>query len=398
MKNTFQRPHFHVLKKRIEEPRRFIQVLVGPRQVGKTTLALQLVEALNLPYHFAAADAVPAGVSAWLEQQWNLARLAQQQQGSDFLLVIDEIQKVSQWSEIVKKFWDEDTRKGTPIKILLLGSSRLLLQQGLTESLAGRFELIHLGHWSFLEMQSAFGFNLQQYIWFGGYPGTASLIEEEDRWKRYVKEALIETSISKDILMLTRVDKPALMKQLFEFGCHFSGQILSFNKMLGQLQDAGNTVTLAHYLNLLDTANLLGGLEKYSPNLIRQRASSPKFMVYNTALISAHSQQRFSEITLRPNEWGRVAESAIGAHLLNSLPDDTYKLYYWNHAESEIDFVLEKNGQVIGLEVKSGKIQSSSSLGVFKKTFPYAKMLLIGESGIPIEAFLSMQPGQVFSI
>jgi uncharacterized protein len=398
MKNTFQRSHFEILKKRIKEPRRFIQVLVGPRQVGKTTLALQLVESLGIPYHFAAADGVPAGESPWLEQQWNLARLTQQQQGSDFLLVIDEVQKIGRWSEIVKKCWDEDTRKGTPIKILLLGSSRLLLQQGLTESLAGRFELIHLGHWTFPEMQAAFGFSLQQYIWFGGYPGAASLIEEEDRWKRYVREALIETSISKDILMLTRVDKPALMKQLFELGCHFSGQILSFNKMLGQLLDAGNTVTLAHYLNLLDTANLLGGLEKYSPNLIRKRSSSPKFMVYNTALISAHSQVYFSEAVLRPNEWGRIAESAIGAHLLNCLPDDTYKLYYWNHAESEIDFVLEKNGQVIGLEVKSGKVQHSPSIGAFQKAFPDAKMLLIGESGIPIEAFLSMKPEQVFSI
>lgn len=398
MKNTFQRSHFETLEKRIKEPRRFIQVLVGPRQVGKTTLALQLVESLGIPYHFAAADGVPAGESPWLEQQWNLARLTQQQQESDFLLVIDEVQKIGHWSEIVKKCWDEDTRKGTPIKILLLGSSRLLLQQGLTESLAGRFELIHLGHWTFLEMQAAFGFSLQQYIWFGGYPGAASLIEEEDRWKRYVREALIETSISKDILMLTRVDKPALMKQLFELGCHFSGQILSFNKMLGQLLDAGNTVTLAHYLNLLDTANLLGGLEKYSPNLIRKRSSSPKFMVYNTALISAHSQVYFSEAVFRPNEWGRIAESAIGAHLLNGLPDDTYKLYYWNHAESEIDFVLEKNGQVIGLEVKSGKMQHSSSIGAFQKAFPNAKILLIGESGIPIEAFLSMKPGQVFSI
>lgn len=394
----FQRPHFESLKKRIQEPRRFIQVLVGPRQVGKTTLALQISAASQLPHHFAAADAVPAGNAAWLEQQWNLARLAQQQQPGAFLLVIDEVQKIENWSETVKKLWDEDTRKGNPIKVLLLGSSRLLLQQGLTESLAGRFELMHLGHWSFKEMQAAFGYNVQQYIWYGGYPGAASLIEEEDRWKRYVKEALIETSISKDILMLTRVDKPALMKQLFELGCHFSGQILSYNKMLGQLLDAGNTVTLAHYLNLLDTANLLGGLEKYSPNLIRQRASSPKFMVYNTALISAHSPERFAAILKKPNEWGRVVESAIGAHLLNHVPAEQYKLYYWNHAESEIDFVLEKNGQVVGIEVKSGKLQRSAGVGAFQKAFPAAKILLVGESGISIEHFLAMQPGAVFSI
>lgn len=396
MKNTFQRPHLELLKKRIIEPRRFIQVLVGPRQVGKTTLALQLLDSLAIPHHFAAADGVPAGALPWLEQQWNQARLQQQQQGGEFLLIIDEIQKISNWSEAVKKLWDEDTRKNTPIKLLILGSSRLLLQQGLTESLAGRFEMIHLGHWSYPEMQAAFDFTLQQYAWFGGYPGAAVLISDEVRWKHYIKEGLIETSISKDILMLTRVDKPALLKQLFELGCHYSGQILSFNKLLGQLLDAGNTVTLAHYLNLLDMANLLGGIGKYSPNIIRQKASSPKFMVYNTALISANSAQSFSEVLLRPNEWGRIIESAIGAHLLNQAPIDDYQIYYWQQSASEVDFVLKKNRQVIGLEVKSGRIQRSSSIAEFKKAFPEAKVFLIGDSGIPIETFLKMQPGDLF--
>ncbi len=245
-------------------------------------------------------------------------------------------------------------------------------------------------------MQAAFDITLQQYIWFGGYPGAADIITDEDRWKRYVKEGLIEASISRDIMMLTRVDKPALMKQLFELGCHYSGQILAFNKMLGQLLDAGNTVTLAHYLNLLDTANLLSGIGKYSPNIIRQKASSPKFMVYNTALISANSPQRLSEVVLCPNEWGRIVESAIGAHLLNQAPVDDYRLYYWQQSANEVDFVLKKNGQAVGLEVKSGRIQHASSLAAFKKVFPEAKVFLIGDSGIPIETFLRMRPGELF--
>ena len=187
----------------------------------------------------------------------------------EYLLVVDEIQKIENWSEIVKQQWDKDTRENINIKVILLGSSRLLIQKGLTESLAGRFETFYLGHWSFAEMQAAFQWSIEQYVYFGGYPGSASLINDEERWKNYIKDALIETSISKDILMLTRVDKPALLKRLFELGCLFSGQILSFTKIIGQLQDAGNTTTLANYLKLLSDCGLLGGLEKYAGNVIR---------------------------------------------------------------------------------------------------------------------------------
>src|SRR5665647_2794774 len=317
----YERAPLKDLIKRMKEPRRFIQVLMGPRQVGKTTMIIQLLDHLKSGHVFETADAIPASNSLWLEQVWESARLKMDQHpDEDFLLVVDEIQKINNWSEIIKSLWDEDTNTGRKLKLILLGSSRLLMQQGLTESLAGRFESTYLGHWSFSEMHGAFGWAVEQFVWFGGYPGSADLITNEERWKNYVMNALIETSISKDILMLTRVDKPALMKRLFELGCLYSGQILSFTKVQGQLQDVENTTTLSHYLSLLDKAGLLAGLEKYAADIIPKRSSSPKFQVHNAALISAQRNELFEEIKGQPAKWGRMVESAIGAHFVNAAP------------------------------------------------------------------------------
>lgn len=393
----FERPYLQVLKSRINEPRRFIQVIMGPRQVGKTTLVSQLTTGYTYPFHFVTADAVPAAGITWLEQQWEAARLMMlQQEADEFLLVIDEIQKVPNWSETVKLLWDTDTREQRNIKVILLGSSRLLLQQGLTESLAGRFETSYLGHWSFGEMQDAFGWDASTYVWFGGYPGAAVLTSDEDRWKRYVHDSLIETSISRDILMLTRVDKPALMKRLFELGCLYSGKIMAYSKMLGQLVDAGNTTTLAHYLDLLNTAGLLGGLEKFDPKLIRKRSSSPKFQVHNTALISAQRDEQFGEVRQLPDKWGHMVESAVGTHLINSAYSGGYNVHYWRAGGHEVDFVLERRGKVIGIEVKSGKTQTGTSMPAFRKAVNPDKVLLVGASGIPWEAFLAINPAELF--
>lgn len=393
----FERHHLQALIKRMNEPRKFIQVIMGPRQIGKTTLVTQLVEKIKVDYHFTSADAVAATNSAWLEQQWEIARVKMEQyKAKVFLLVIDEIQKIDNWSETVKLLWDIDTRNKINLKVILLGSSRLLLQKGLTESLAGRFESTYMGHWSYEEMQQAFGWDVNQYVWFGGYPGSVSLIRDEERWKTYVKESLIETSISKDILMLTRVDKPALMKRLFELGCLYSGQILSFTKVLGQLQDAGNTTTLSHYLGLLDTAGLLAGIEKYAPDVIRQRSSSPKFQVHNTALISAQRDEVFKDVQGKPDEWGRMVESAIGAHLVNHSLTEKFNLHYWRERNDEVDFVIERKGKVIGLEVKSGGTGYTSGMAAFKNRFKPNKVLLIGNAGLPWQDFLKMNPVELF--
>ena len=372
-------------------------MILGPRQVGKTTMVLQFAKQSSLPVHYVSSDAIPADQLAWLEQQWNTARIILSRSGdTEGLLIIDEIQKISGWSEIVKKLWDEDASTGTGLKVILLGSSRLLLQQGLTESLAGRFETLYLGHWSFLEMEEAFGFSPEQYVWYGGYPGGAELIEQNDRWKQYIRESLIETSISRDILLLTRVDKPALMRRLFELGCRYSGQILSYNKIVGQLQDAGNTTTLAHYLNLLDTAGLLGGLEKYTPGVIRQRASSPKFQVHNTALITAQQILKLEEILSRNDEWGRWVESAIGAHLLNHSLTQHYRLYYWRYGNHEVDFVMELNNRIIAIEVKSGSSGKLTGMGAFTRMYQPEKTFLVGSSGIPWQEFLRIDPITLF--
>ena len=393
----FERIHLQSLTKRMQEPRRFLQVIMGPRQVGKTTLVHQLSEKLATEYIFVSADAVAASNTIWLEQQWEAARINMDQvKATEFLLVIDEIQKVENWSETVKLLWDTDTRNNRNLKVILLGSSRLLLQHGLTESLAGRFESTYMGHWSFEEMEQAFGWDVNQYVWYGGYPGSAELINDEKRWKDYVRQSLIETSISKDILMLTRVDKPALMKRLFELGCTYSGQILSYTKIMGQLTDAGNTTTLSHYLELLDTAGLLGGIEKYAKDIIRKRSSSPKFQVHNTALISAQRANVFKEVVAKPDEWGRMVESSIGAHLLNYSHTEGFSLHYWRERNEEVDFVIEKKGKVIGLEVKSGATQSSAGIKAFKKQVNPHKVLLVGNTGIRWQDFLKMNPAELF--
>jgi predicted AAA+ superfamily ATPase len=392
-----ERPHLKDLTDRINEPRRFIQVIIGPRQVGKTTLVSQLVNKISLQYHFTSADSVPVSDSFWRRQQRGIARVkSNNAPGNEFLLIIDEIQKIANWSEQIKLLWDTDTRENRNIKVILLGSSRLLLQEGLTESLAGRFETTYMGHWSFEEMHDAFGWSPDQYVWFGGYPGSAELISNENRWKAYVSNSLIETSISRDILMLSRVAKPALMKVLFELGCHYSGQILSFTKIMGQLQDAGNTTTLSHYLHLLDTAGLLGGFEKYAADIIRKRSSSPKFQVHNTALISAQRQETFLQIKSDPAEWGRIVESAIGAHLLNNSLSGHFKVYYWRDRNQEVEFVLEYKNQIVGLEVKSGAKQSSSGMAAFQKQFNPKKIYLIGDTGLPWQEFLKINPLALF--
>jgi hypothetical protein len=392
----FQRPYYSKIKERLGLPRKFIQVIMGPRQVGKTTLVHQLLKEYIFPWHYASAD--EAVQPLWLQQQWETIRLKAHVSGSkEALLVIDEIQKIPDWSNLVKIQWDKDSFDNTIIKIILLGSSQLMLQKGLSESLAGRFEVIYLPHWSYNEMKEAFGFSVEDFIWYGGYPGPADLISDEIRWKGYIRHSLIETTIMRDILLLTRIDKPVLLRNLFDLACSWSGQILSYNKILGQLKDAGNTTTLAHYLKLLEGAGMIKGLEKYSPSAIRQRSSSPKFQVFNMALMSALSSNQHIEIIEKPEIYGRWVESAVGAHLLNQSLTEQMNLYYWNEGNHEVDFVLQKGNKIIGIEVKSGRNKLSTGIPVFAKRFSPSKILLVGREGIPIEEFLKTPISDLFA-
>jgi len=339
--------------------------------------------------HFASADSPTVKDPIWIEQQWDTARLLANR-GHEVLLVLDEVQKIRQWSEVVKKMWDDDSRAKIPIKVVLLGSSSLLLQSGLTESLAGRFEIIPVTHWSYSEMKTAFGFTLDQYIYYGGYPGAAELIHDHQRWKRYILDSLIETTISRDILMMTRVDKPILLRRLFELGCTYSGQILSYQKMMGQLQDAGNVTTLAHYLALLTNAGMVTGLQKYSSNKLRQRGSSPKLQVLNTALLSALDDSTFEQTRNDPARWGRYVESAVGAHLINTIQGKDSHLYYWREGNNEVDFVIKEGKRLTAIEVKSNfSGYTTSAIQAFDQAFKPQNKLLIGDAGIKLETYLS---------
>ena len=376
------------------EPRRFIQVLAGPRQVGKTTLARQMMAEKGVISHYATADEPTLRDRTWLEQQWETGRLRTRDQATRAILVLDEIQKVSGWSETVKRLWDEDTHAGVALKVMVLGSAPLLIERGLTESLAGRFEVIRVPHWSFAEMREAFGWTVEQYVYFGGYPGSAPLIGEPARWRSYLVDSLIETTISRDILLMTRVDKPALLRRLFQLGCAYSGQILSYQKMLGQLQDAGNTVTLAHYLELLEGAGMVMGLMKYSHGQVRQKGSSPKLQVLNTALMAAQGGKTFEEVRGSGDEWGRYVESSVGAHLVNTSAGTGLAVTYWRERNHEVDFVLQRGTECVAVEVKSGRRRESlPGMAAFTKHFSPKKTLLVGAQGIALEELLG-QPAE----
>jgi len=378
------------LLKRLGERRRFLQVVAGPRQVGKTTLVRQVMAAAGIPAHYASADEPTLRDRTWLEQQWDLARLKARAERHGALLVLDEIQKVNDWPNAVKLLWDADTHAEVPLKVVLLGSAPLLIQSGLTESLAGRFEIIPAPHWTFGEMHEAFGWSLEQYVFYGAYPGAAELVDDPERWRRYICDSLIETTLSRDILLLTRVDKPALLRRLFQLGCAYSGQILSYQKMIGQLTDAGNTTTLAHYLELLNGAGMLAGLSKYSHGMVRQRGSSPKLQVLNTGLASAMDPRSLSEARQESNHWGRLVESCIGAHLLNSSLGTGIEVTYWRERNHEVDFVLQRGKTVVAIEVKSGaRRQSLPGMETFARLFKPRRQLLVGGQGIPVEEFLS---------
>ena len=393
----YKRAEYQVITERLKEPRKFIQVVMGARQIGKSTVVKQVLQDLDMPYRLFSADNVPATNNAWISDCWAAARSLKESRGwESVVLVIDEIQKIANWSEAVKKEWDDDTFHGRNIKVLLLGSSRVLLEKGLSESLAGRFEEIRMSHWRYREMQECFGFSLDQYMFYGGYPGAATLIGDEDRFGQYIQSAIIEATINKDILMDTPISKPALLRQTFELGAAYSGELLSLNKMLGSLQDAGNTVTLAGYINLLDESGLLCGLQKFSIDMARRRASIPKSQVYNNALKMVYSPLAFEQAILDRKSWGRIFESAIGAYLVNQAFVHRFEVFYWRERDDEVDFVLRKKGAVVAIEVKSNAEKRTEGLDKFRKLFHPQTAFIVGDGGISAEDFFSMDLRKLF--
>lgn len=384
----YRRPIFDDLVSRLGEEAARIQVVSGPRQVGKTTAVQQVLEELDTPSHYASADDPTLRDAAWLEAQWEEGRRLARARRGGAILAIDEIQKVGGWAEAVKRLWDEDRRSDTQLRVVLLGSAALLVQRGLSESLAGRFELIRAPHWSFAEMRDAFDFSLEEFVYFGGYPGAAGLIEDEPRWAAYLLDSIVETTISRDLLLLTRVDKPALLRSLLRLVCDYSSQIVSYQKLTGQLQDAGNTTTIAHYLDLLAGAGLAIGLEKYSPGKVRQRRSTPKLLALDTALVSATSGHTFAEARADTQHWGRLVETAVGTHLLASRAPRT-EVLYWRNRGKEVDFVLQRGKQLTAIEVKSGRRRDGlPGMSAFEAAHGPARKMLVGGDGTPVGDFL----------
>ncbi|HYN41176.1 MAG TPA: DUF4143 domain-containing protein [Thermoanaerobaculia bacterium] len=238
-------------------------------------------------------------------------------------------------------------------------------------------------------MREAFGWSLDRYVFYGSYPGAAPLVGYPSRWARYVIDSLIETTISRDVLLLSRVDKPALLRRLFELGSRMSGQILSYTKMLGQLQDAGNATTLAHYLELLAGAGMVTGLQKFAGRVVRSRGSIPKLQVLNTALTTAQSGRTLAETKADHESRGRLTESAVGAHLANAAAAGECELFYWRNRNREVDFVFRSGPRVVAIEVKSGRRPDAlPGLAAFTEAFKPQRALLVGSGGIPIEEFL----------
>lgn len=383
----FQRALVAQLAQRLREPRKFIQIVVGPRQTGKTTAVVQALEQLTVQQHFVSADDPNLVSTEWLRNEWEQARALAKTR--EVILIIDEIQKISKWSSIVKLLWDEDSRLCTSLKVVLTGSSSLLLQKGLTESLMGRFEMLYSPHWSYTECREAFGYSLDDFLFYGGYPGASVLIKDENRWARYMGASIVDPTISQDILMMDEVRKPALLRSLFMLGSGYSAQELSFTKLLGQLQDAGNTVTLAHYLELLTKASMLTGLQNYSGSQIRTRKSSPRFMVYDTSLMTYAEGANRRRLLENPTERGRLVESAVGAYLLARGKEEGFEVYWWRERNNEVDFVIKKGSSLTAFEVKSGRVKNTGGSLVFKKQYPEALSLIIGSTNLSLEDFLS---------
>lgn len=354
------------IQKSLSRKTPLIEVVIGPRQVGKTTGIKQLLQKIELPQLYVSADGDVLKNSAWLYRQWLNAKNI----SPNCLLVIDEIQKVENWAETIKQVWDEQNLKSDHIKLILLGSSSLELQKGLSESLAGRFSLHKVYHWTAAESKEAYNLDLNQYLRFGGYPGSYQMIDNKIEWLNYVQNSIVDPVIGKDILSLARVKSPSLFKQCFYLACSYACQELSYTKLLGQLQDKGNTDLVKFYLDLFEQAFLLKQVFKYSNKKVLSRSSSPKILPLCPALYSVTIDADYDA-----DNFGRAFELCVGI-LLNSLPGE---LYYWRNKNLEVDYVFKFGKKLWAIEVKTNKKESSKGLLAFKNEFPNAEILLLNQ-------------------
>ncbi len=361
--------------------------------MGKTTAALQILKSWTGPSRYAAAeDALPT-TPDWIRTQWMLAR--RDAAAAPCLLVLDELQKIPNWSETVKALWDEDKRQGSRVTALLLGSSALLLAAGSNESLAGRFLLYRCPHWTARECGEVFGWDLDRWLVLGGYLGAAVFADDPVAWRTYVRDAIIEPALARDVLAVSPVRKPALLRNLFLLACRYPAQELSFTKMLGQLHEAGNTTTLANYLHLCEQAWLLSGIERYSGSRVARRASSPKLVLWTNSLATAAFTRGPEAWRQDGAAWGRLVENAVGAHLLSHLPSVSCELSWWRDGNDEVDFVVQAGEDLWAVEVKSGRPRMGGGLQAFARRYPKAHRIVIGTGGVPLLEFFNAAPDEL---
>lgn len=395
----YERKQLKTLKDRMSEPRRRMQILMGPRQVGKSTLVSQFTDSTDIPFDSFSADSVNPFDSAWISVCWQQARMRMDiNSETEHILVIDEIQKIHGWSEQVKKEWDEDTRMHRNLKVILLGSSRLLIQRGLEESLSGRFETIKLCYWTWPEMRDAFGFTMDEYVYFGGFPGLAPDIHDEDRWRNLVEDSIISPVLTRDILEIEEIRNPALLRQVFELACTESAKELSLTKMQGTM-NSGSVPTIKNYLDILSKSMTVQPLLKYSPSPVREKQSVPKMQVFNNGFRNRYGTFSFEEARADASEWGRQVESAVGAHLANRSVTDDFELYYWrNDKKQECDYVLRRGQALVAIEVKSGAADNTSGFEKFRELYAdrIASAFVVGPQALPLEEFFSMDLKSLF--
>lgn len=395
----YQRRHLNILTSRMAEPRRRMQIVMGPRQVGKSTLVGQFTEGISVPFDFFAADGVNRFDSSWIPNKWQQVRMRMDiHSEQEHILIIDEVQKIRGWSEQVKKEWDEDSRSHRNLKVILLGSSRLLLQKGLEESLEGRFETIKMGYWDWQEMHEAFGFSMDEYVYFGGFPGLAPDIQDEDRWRNLMEDSIISPILTRDILEIEEIRNPALLRQVFELACIESTKELSLTKMQGTM-NSGTVPTIKNYLDILNKSMIVQPLQNYSPSRVKEKQSVPKMQVFNNAFRNRFGTFSFDEARVDPAECGRLVESAVGAHLANRAMTDDYELFYWrNERRQECDYVLRKGQALVAIEVKSGSVDKTVGFEKFKEQFAdnVTAAFIVGPHALPLDDFFIMDLKSLF--
>lgn len=395
----YNRAQLSVFRSRMAEPRRTIHVVMGPRQVGKSTMIDQFVEKATVPYSLFSADGVGKTNTAWISEKWHEVRTRMMLYNeTEHILIIDEIQKIVGWSEIVKKEWDQDTREKRNLKVILLGSSRLLIQKGLEESLEGRYEALKMGYWEWEEMRDAFGFTMEQFIYFGGFPGLAPYINDEERWRKMMEDSIISPILNHDILDIEEIRNPPLLRQVFEIGSIYSAQEISLTKMQGVV-NSGTVPTISSYLRILDETMLIKPLQKYDNSTIKTKNSIPKLQAYNNAFRNSYCQHTFEEALMKKTEWGRQVESAVGAYLAGRAILDGFELLFWrDEKKNECDYVLKKGERLIAIEVKSGHSDNIDGYHAFRKKFDknIVNSFIIGPEGLPLEDFFRLNIPSLF--